>query len=373
MKVVIASGIYEPEIGGPATYVKSIATALSKKGWTVEVVTWSSVKHHKNDARAPYNIYRIMQRGKLGLLAYTRKLLQRSKDASIIFAQGPLHEGLPALLVSKLLRKKLVVRIPGDQAWEAAQNKGLLDSIEVFQKKQYGITIKRNKWIQQRVLANADAIIVPSKYLKNLVRRWTSGEKIHVVHNAAVPVENCTEKIKHIQTPYFISAGRFVPWKNFGRIIDAFNALSSINMRLVLVGSGPQKAYLEKKIGNNKNIMIVAPVQKQLLYKYLKKAHGFILASNYEGFPHILLEAMQTGIPVIASNIPANKELVIHKKNGLLFNVNSRKELTNALQTLLSNKKLRQTLRRNSLQTIKKFSPQKMIQETEFVLKSVLT
>ncbi len=373
MKVVIASGIYEPDMGGPATYVKFLAKSLADLGWNVSVVTWSSVKKYHGDYIANYKVYRVVQKGKLGLLFYMWRLFLASNKADIIFAQGSLHEGLPAHFVSKILRKKLVVRVPGDQAWESARNAGYTaDSIDLFQKRNYSFKIKIKKLIQKHVARSANLVITPSYYLRSVVSGWgVKSSRIEVVKNIAVSVPSISNDKLLVKAPYILTSGRFVSWKNFDIIIKAFRLIKS-NVRLVLIGSGPKFLELKRLAADDKRINFLEPLDKKLFYSYLKNAKIFVLASDYEGMSHVLLEAMQIGTPVIATDITPNREIIDNGKNGILVQIKNVNDLHRAMENLLRNAKLGNKLKNNALDYIKSHKETYLIKQMDLILKRLL-
>ena len=171
MKIVIASGIYPPDIGGPATYSRLIAREFSKKGHKVSLICYSDkIEKDKED----FKIKSILRRNKLfRYFLYFLNLFFLARKADLVYAQGPLAAGLPAMGVCKILKKKLVIKIVGDYAWEQAVNQfNIKDSIDDFQKNRYGIKIEKIRKIQKRVVNFADSVIVPSYYLKKIVSGW---------------------------------------------------------------------------------------------------------------------------------------------------------------------------------------------------------
>src|SRR5688572_27798251 len=117
MKIVFATGIFPPDIGGPATSVSMLADAWSKQGHRVSVVTFSDVGD--DGAARPYGVHRILraQPAWKRYWSYLRALWRASDASGPIFAQDGVASGLPALLVASLRRRRLIVRIAGDFAW----------------------------------------------------------------------------------------------------------------------------------------------------------------------------------------------------------------------------------------------------------------
>ena len=261
MKIVLASGIYPPDIGGPATYVEKLAGELNQP-----VISYS-----KGLKKYPKGLKHLL---------YFLGLLWLARDADVIFAQNVTSAGLPALLAARLLGKRFVLKVVGDAAWE--QGKNYLKIIQSF------------------VANGAERVIVPSQYVKKIVLAWgVSEEKIEVIYNAVensslpnITKEEAKNKIG-IKGDIILSVGRPVPWKGFDDLKTIMPDLlkENPNFRLVIVGE-------DKKVPHD-----------QMPY-YFKAADIFVLNSGYEGLSHVILEAMSFGVPVIASREGGNPELI---------------------------------------------------------------
>ena len=108
MKVLIATSIFPPDIGGPATYSKILADELPKHGVDVDVLSYGFISHE-----AP-KIFRY--------LFYFLKIFKRAFGADLIYAQDPVF-GLAPCVASLILRKPFVLKVVGDYAWEQGVNR----------------------------------------------------------------------------------------------------------------------------------------------------------------------------------------------------------------------------------------------------------
>src|SRR3989338_11012397 len=116
MKLVIATPLYPPEIGGPATYAKLLEEGLPGKGIEVELVKFSEVRH----------LPRLIRH-----YAYYRRVLRAAKSADVVLALDPVSVGLPAMWAAKRAGKSFVVKIVGDYAWEQGQQRfGVMQNLD---------------------------------------------------------------------------------------------------------------------------------------------------------------------------------------------------------------------------------------------------
>ena len=262
-----------------------------------------------------------------------------------------------------------------------AKNKGLVeDNLEDFQNKKYGLRIWLCKKAQSGVAKRANTIITPSYYLKSIVKRWGAADnKIKVVYNAVeksakidLRKEQAQNKI-NILGSIILSIGRLSPWKGFGALIEIMPDLlkQESNFKLVIVGDGVEMVNLKSQIANLKienKIILTGRVSHSQIPIYLKAAEMFALNSQYEGLPHVLLEAMQAGVPIIASNKGGNPEVIEHNKNGLLIEYNNKAQLKQAILTLRRYPELKNKFIQNSQAKLQKFSYIQMIESTLNIL-----
>lgn len=392
MKVILATGIFPPDIGGPATYTEKLAKEFQTRGIKTKVICYSDVKKYGN---YKFPVIRISRKYPkiIKHFLYFLELLKLTQNGDVIYAQNPISVGFPSLLVSKILKKKLIVKVVGDAAWESYVNKTSrtkvslvrdrqkFDNLEVFQKKKYDFFTEFIRKIQKFVLKNAEKIITPSQYLKNIICGWDISEgKVEVIYNAVEEIdfdilkEEAKKKIG-IEGDIILSIGRLSPWKGFDALIDVFPDLLRENpdFKLVIVGEGEEKENLESRIKNlelEDRVKLIGKVDHKEIPFYFKAADIFILNSAYEGLSHVILEAMQFGVLVIASNKGGNPELIKDGFNGFLVEYNHKEQIKKAILKLYQDKNLAKKFIENSQERAKEFSWENLVEKTLIVLKS---
>lgn len=381
MKILITTGIFSPDIGGPASYGKTLAQKLAENH-SVSLVTYSSKSKFPEDENQPFKIIRIARwiPKFLRHIIFFLKTLSAAKGADVIFSLNAVSAGLPALWVAKIRKKKFFVKIVGDYAWEIAVNKGktfLL--IDDFQK------TKRRGWVgilhklQTKVCRGADGVIVPSNYLAGMVKNWGVPEgKIKAVYNgvdfkaADMSKEEARKKIG-IAGNIILSIGRLVPWKGFRMLIKIMPALFEINQffRLVIVGDGPEEKVLKSIVKNMRlenKVYLVGRKTKEELATLLAAADIFVLNTAYEGFSHQILETMAAGVPVITTAVGGNREVVRQGENGFMVKYNDEFNLIEAIKTVWQTPELRERFVEGGKKTTELFSLEKMLDETIKIL-----
>jgi glycosyltransferase involved in cell wall biosynthesis len=106
---------------------------------------------------------------------------------------------------------------------------------------------------------------------------------------------------------------------------------------------------------------------------YLAASDVFVLPSKAEGMSNSLLEAMASGLPVIASSVAGNTDVITHSQNGLLFNVGSYTELSTAIIRILKDDHLSSRLSSAARQTaVEKYSFEQVVQRHQMLYREVL-
>lgn len=368
--VCLITGIFPPDIGGPATYVSRLATSLYQQGHEVCVMTLGD-DHQK----FLFPVQRVSRHLPLPLrlLSLFFALLRYGRNSRVWYINGL---ELPAVLAGKFLRKRLVMKIVGDYAWERAMNRGLTtDGIDDFQGKTQGWQVELHKNVRAWSARQADKVITPSRYLKTLVHGWGVPEqKIQVIYNA---VEFCSENLSpkteiraqlgvSSEDRLLITIGRLVSWKGIHQLIQLLPQLEE-SVKLLIVGDGPEKNTLTE-LARNLSVWhrtkFLGKVSRNQGFAYMKASDVFVLNTAYEGFSHVLLEAMMVGIPVITTSVCGNPELVTTEKNGILVQHGNMAELQEQLERVLGDSELRKRLINGGKHTIQCFSWETLLRET---------
>ncbi len=331
--VVVAAGLYPPDIGGPATYAAMIERTLPANGITVVVV--------------PYRTVRTLSKWRRHV-TYTWRLWKAAGEADLIYALDPVSVGVPAWLVSVLRRRPLLLRLGGDYAWEQGRQRfGVTDTLDVYstKRKQAAFPVRVLHAVQAFVAKRAVAVVVPSVYLGEIIATWgVAKEKIVVIYSAVSPLSSTMAKDearRHYGLSGFVvvTAARLTPWKGVAGVLTAVKMLrdQGIDAMLVIAGDGPERAALEAQtvaLGLVSQTHFLGAVSKAELGDLLRAADAFVLNTAYEGLSHQLLEVMAAQVPIVTTDIGGNRELVRNGVDGILVPYNDVDAILGALASL---------------------------------------
>jgi len=371
MKILVITGIFPPDIGGPATYVPTMSSELVKRGHKVTVVTLSDRLDH-DDRSYSFPVLRI-RRGifkPLRFLLTVVRILQEGRSADVFFVNGLYPE---AVMANVVLRKPTVQKIVGDWAWERATNKGWVnDTFEEFQREKHVLKVEFLKALQRFCARLANVVIVPSRYVARAIVDWgVCEDKIVVIYNSVESVSSTPSAVPLLTKTKIVTVGRLIPLKQIDHLILAIAECDEAG--LVIIGDGPERERLKRLVcdkGMTDRVHFAGQISNKETLSLMAACDLFVLNSTHEGFPHVVLEAMSVGLPVIATAVGGTPELVHDGENGLLIAPQANGTLLKSLLHILSSSEERLRLSAGAERTIERFQRFAMIEKTEAVLES---
>ena len=322
MRVLVTVGIFPPDIGGPATFVPKIAKYFQDElNYEIEILTLSDNKNSninddfsvkRIDRNLPI-IYRWLK------TIFTIYKLGKNKD--LIFVNGL---GTETTIANIFLKKKIIRKIVGDPVWERTYSKAKIsESIDEFQVKNYGFSISLQKKVRSFSIKKSDIVVTPSKHLKNFILNLGFKNKIEIINNGVFIPEENTNIFTNDQINITI-VSRLVSHKNIKKIIRAISDLNDPLIYLNIIGDGPELNQLQKislESNNKDNIIFHGKLNRDDINHIFLKSDIYIQASNYEGLPHSLLEAMSYGIPVLCTPVGECKEILGDEDRGYILDL----------------------------------------------------
>lgn len=148
-------------------------------------------------------------------------------------------------------------------------------------------------------------------------------------------------------------------------LVSDFNS-SIPDFKLLVVGDGPHKEKLLEEVTENnleKFIEIVGSIPNQEIINYYNKTDIFIMPSMEEGFPHVLLEAMACGVPYVASDVGAVREMSPETAQRFLVKPGDVEMFAHKIETLFSDEKIYEDFKKEELQKVKEYSLDKVVKK----------
>jgi glycosyltransferase involved in cell wall biosynthesis len=361
MKVLLATPLLAPDIGGPATYAKILLEEIPKRGIEIDTAYFGEVRDKPKILRH---------------LAYLFLVLRKTRGVDIVYALDPVSVGLPARIAAYLAGKKFMIRIAGDYAWEQGMQRfGVIDTLDDFSKRSgYGFSVSVLKFIQFMVANSARKIVVPSNYFKGVITNWgVREEKIKTIYSVfefsqTIPDKQACRDELGIHGTILLSAGRLVPWKGFPLLIQLLSELKSkyLEIKLYIAGDGPDRQVLEalvRRFGLEEYVVLLGQLSKETLSKYVRASDVFLLNTSYEGFSHQLLEVMAIGTPIVTTPVGGNVELIKDEVSGLFAPFDDKRVWIEKTTSLIEDQSFSQTITDGAKKRVSTFTVERMVDE----------
>lgn len=357
MKVLIINSEYPPIGGGAGNASANIARCFAQIGYEIAVVTsrFSNLPHteRKNGLRI-YRIPSLRQRQDrsgpfeqlifvLSASIWTLGLAPRFKpNATLAFF------GVPSGAVSWLLKK--VYKIP----YIISLRGGDVPGFRPYDFQRYHKLLAPFLRI---IWKNASAIVANSDGLRGLANNFDSRFEIRIIPNGVEHQEYITEE-REWSVPHLLSVGRLVHQKGLDVAMHALSGLKDLEWEWRIAGDGSQMDSLNslaKELGIEDRVTFLGWQSREELIELYKRSNCFLFPSRHEGMPNVVLEAMASGLPVVASRIAGNEELVVDGETGILFPSEDINSLRDALQKLIVDTSLRQKMGESSRCRVEEF------------------
>ncbi len=306
MKIVIATGIFIPEPGGPATYAPKIAEEFLQLGHKVQVITYSDKAHYDFDESLPYAVHRIKRSKKIfNYWRYYRALFSLARDSDLIYAFDHFSAGLPVAIFSFTSRRPFFVRVGGDFIWEkhldTADNLVILRQFyeQGLHHKFHQLRFRIITWIFQR----ARGIIFTTEFQKDIFQKYynLASRKLFIINNP-IDLSEISAKRNQLKREVVVPA-RFINKNNLDNLIKAFVKIKDKSLRLSIIGAGPKRNQLQDLIKNlnAKNIFIENVLSRHDLQERLLTAYLVVFPSLTDISPNAMLECLALKVPFISS------------------------------------------------------------------------
>ncbi len=310
MKIVVTGTRGIPNImGGVETHCEELFPRIAANGYDVAVIRRKSYVHDTLSEWKGVKLVNIdaPKRKSFEAIVHTFRAINKAKELKADILH--IHAIGPALLTpyAKLRGMKVVFTHHGPDydrdKWDYVAK----------------LMLRLGEWMGCKF---ADHVIVISEVIKNLIAKQCGRTKnVHLIYNGVPQPEFCDfpeyfEELGIKKGAYILGMSRFVPEKNLHHLVEAFARLKNKDgVKLVLAGDTDfedEYSRTLKDTARKNGVIITGFIKGKKLHSLLTNTRCFVLPSSHEGLPIALLEAMSYKVPVIVSDIPANKEVGLH-------------------------------------------------------------
>jgi glycosyltransferase involved in cell wall biosynthesis len=346
MRILILNSEYPPIGGGAGNASAHIAAQLVKMGHKVAVVTAQFDTLPAKEQQGGVTVYRVPalrrrqdRSNPLEQIAFVLSSSFRSislmssfkPDATLAFF------GLPSGAVAWLL--KTFYKIPYVVSLRGGDVPG-------FRPYDFRLYHRLMAPFLRVIWKNAVAIVANSNGLRQLAKVFDARFEIPIIPNG-VDLELYRLTERDWSFPRLLSVGRIVHQKGLDLAMRALGELKESNWEWHIAGDGPQMHVLQslaKELGIEDRVHFLGWQSREQLIKSFQQANVFLFPSRHEGMPNAVLEAIASGLPVIASCIAGSEELVLDGKTGYLFPSEDIESLQAALRKILGDSALREQM-----------------------------
>jgi glycosyltransferase involved in cell wall biosynthesis len=356
LRILCLNYEYPPMGGGAGNATRCTAIELARLGHVVHVLTSRLPAQPAVETVNSVTVCRVWslrrslhQCGLFGALSYVFSAfaalvrLARTYDYDVYHFYFGLPTGILALYVHFVLRKPYVLALRGSDVPGYDETKWFMRPLHAMLR-----PLSRMLW------RNASSVTVLTKHLQELAQR-TLPDLSSVIIGNGVDSERFPSRPRDSRSTRIrlICVCRLVSRKGLEFLVEAMQELKRDGITLDIVGSGPEQQRLAEQIrsrGLGDHIRLTGYVGSEHLHRYYHQADVFVLPSLSESFGQVLLEAMSSGLPIVASAIGGIPEIIRDKTNGLLVPPKDAKALVQAIRWLADNPRQRVRIARYNAQ-----------------------
>jgi glycosyltransferase involved in cell wall biosynthesis len=343
MKIAILIPCFLPKwFGGTEVATHHLAGHLAKRGHEVHVITPLDEGLPEESCENGFYIHRLpkIATGFPGGFTFWIDIVRaiRKIRPDIVHAQS-LNSGIPALLSNKLLKIPYVVYGRG---------------LDVYLPEWYV------KLTAKAVLKNAGVAIALTKDMKKVMQAMYSRDVVVVPNGIDLGEDSLRQREAENYSEKVLFVGRLSSVKGIQYLLGAMRIVHGElpGVKLILVGDGEERKYLEHltdHLGIRECVEFVGAVPHERVQDYMHHADVLALTSLSEGFPVTILEAMASGLPVVATCVGGVPEIIENNVNGYLVETENQKVIAEALLKLLRDGQLRKHISGNNRKKAEKY------------------
>ena len=372
MKVLVVSGIWPPDVGGPASHAPEVARFLGDRGHTVEVVITADVQ----PAPEPFPVHWVSRAHRPGIrhVLGVRLIRDRALEADVVYTTGTFGRSAAG---ATLAGTPFVVKLTADPAYERARRRSITEiGLADFQQGGGGLQLRLLRFARDQELRRAAHVVCPSAYLRELAIGWgLEPDAVSVLPNPTPPLPELPPRAELRARlgagdgPLLAFAGRLTAQKALRVALEAVAANEGVT--LLVAGEGPEQPELEAavaELGLAGRVRFLGPLPRRGVLELFRAADASILSSSWENFPHTVVEALAVGTPVLATAAGGVAEVVTDGLNGLLVPVGDTAGLAAAVRRYFADPALRERLRAAAAGSVVGYAPERVFGRLEEIL-----
>ena len=354
MRILIINSEYPPIGGGAGNASANIARHLASFEHEVVVITARFHNQPKLDVQNGVTIHRISSFRRrqnrstafeqlifiIAVSFHSRSLIRHLKPhATLAFFGVP--SGAAAWLLKKLYRIPYIVSLRGGD-------------VPGFRPYDFKLFHKLVAPFLRVIWRQADSVIANSNGLRDLALAFDSSIEIPIIPNGVDGAQYKNESREWTPARIF-SVGRIVHQKGLDLGLRALAHLKDLDWHWAIAGDGPQLDALKSltnELGLNDRVTFLGWLSREELIQWYHHSNLFLFPSRHEGMPNAVLEAMSSGLPVVATRIAGSEELVLDGVTGLLVNAEDVDSLRDGLSRLIVEEKTRMQMGQASRQRV---------------------
>ena len=375
MNVLVVSGIWPPDVGGPASHAPDVADYLHSRGHRVEVVTTAAAQPVRRDYPVHW-ISRALPKGVIHLRT-AAEVARRAGASDVVYTTGMFGRSAAG---SAAARTPYVVKLTADPAFERARRRRMVGgNVDDFQALAGDARIRVLRGARDLELRRAAHVFTPSAYLRELAVAWgVHAERVTVLPNPTPPMSSTTSR-EELRRSFVVEgdtlafAGRLTAQKSLDVALEAL--VPNEHVSLLIAGDGDERVSLEQRVaelGLGSRVRFLGPQSRERVLELFRAADASILSSSWENFPHSVVEALAAGTPVLATATGGVAEVVRDGVNGLLVPVGDAAALANAVARYFGDEVLRERLRAHAVESVADYAPERVFGRLEETLLQIV-
>jgi glycosyltransferase involved in cell wall biosynthesis len=374
MRVLVVSGIWPPDVGGPASHAPDVARYLHGRGHHVEVVTTADAQPVSFEVPVHW-ISRRLPKGLIHMRT-AAEIARRAARADVVYTTGMFGRSSAGSVAA---RTPYVIKLTADPAFERARRRGIVvGDVDEFQRLDAGAAVRMLRLARDAELRHATHVFTPSAYLGELAVSWgVDAGRVSVLPNPypLIPELASRRSLREsfgMHGPTLAFAGRLTAQKALGDALDAVAQVDGVV--LLIAGDGDQREPLEARVAElalEARVRFLGPLPRDRIVELFRAADSSVLSSSWENFPHTVVEALAAGTPVIATAVGGVAEVVRDGVNGLLVAPGDPVALAAAIRRFFADAALQEGLRGAAASSVADYAPERVFARLEETLVAV--